>query len=99
MRGFPLVARLHLGDCRRLRSKYQLINIALWSGEFPAYRKRTRDIGSVAVNFTARVNQHQFSIFEQGIVLHIMKDARICSTGHYRSVCGSLRTLAPEFVE
>ena len=72
-------ARLDGVDARELRRKHELINRFSFTAEFPAYRKRARDVRGVAVDLAAGVDQQQVARLRLAIVVAVVQDARVRS--------------------
>ena len=81
MRRIPGIARPYCRYRCRLRRQHQLVQIPLRRAEFSIHRKRARDVGRVAVQFAACIDQQQIAAFEPGIVFHIVQYAGVGAAG------------------
>ena len=99
MRLVPGVAAAHLRHRRALRSKHQLINFALRAAEASIHRERARDVGGVAIELAARIDQQQIAVAQAGVVRHVMQHTGVRAGRHDRRVRRKLRAIAPEFVQ
>ena len=78
--------------------EHQLVDRALRARELAADRKRARDVGRVAVELAAGVDQQQIRGLGLPVVVAIMEHAGIGPRGHDRGVGDRLRAGAQEFV-
>ncbi len=99
VRGVPGLFRHCGGDRGGLRGQHDLVHILLRGAEFAVDREGARDVGGVAVQLAARVDQQQIAVLEFGVVSHIVQHAGICAARDDGGVRGMARAVAAEFMQ
>ena len=82
-----------------LRGEHQLVDVALRAAEAPVHRERAGDVGGVAVELAAGVDQQQRAVLEQRVVLAVVQHAGVGAAGDDRPVGRELRAVAAELVQ
>ncbi len=93
----PIVghSRLALSDGRLLGVEDNLVDGSLCFAELAVHRPGACDVAGVAVDFTAGVNQDEFTSGNLGIVLVVVQDGGVVSTSNDARV-GPLRAVVLE---
>lgn len=92
-------ARPGVGDGGLLRGHHDLVERALRAGEAPVDGEGAGDVGSVAVEFAAGVDQAQVAVAQFGVAGAVVQHAGIRTGGDDGVVGHALRAVAAEFVE
>src|SRR6266540_947053 len=95
----PAAPRLYRRDRRGLRCEHQLVDVLLRAAEFSTHGESPRYIRGVSVQFTTRVDQQKIPVGEPRVVVAVMQDAGVGSSGNDRPVRGILRAAAAKLVE
>ena len=85
------------GDRRFLRREHEVVEQALRRTEAPVDGEGAGDVGSVAVVFTACVDEHQFACLSPRAVVGVMQDAGVGAAGDEGRVGRALGAVAAEF--
>src|SRR6266853_492761 len=95
----PAVARLYRRDRRGLRGEHQLVDVLLRAAEFSAHGESPRYIRGISVQLTACVYEQEIPVREPRVVVAIMQNAGVGSSGDDRPVRGILGAAAAKLVE
>src|SRR5882762_2825058 len=95
----PAVTWLYRRDRRGLRGEHQFVDVLLRPAEFSAYGKSPRHVRGISVQLTACVYEQEISVREPRVVVAVMQDAGVGSSGDDRPVRGILGAAAAELVE
>src|SRR6266849_6158329 len=95
----PSVAWLYRRDRGGLRGEHQLVDVLLRSAEFSAYWESPRHIRGISGQLAACVDEQEISVGEPRVVVAVMQDAGVGSSGNDRPVRGILGAAATKLVE
>ena len=99
MRRHEVRARLDRRDRRGLRGQDEVVHVGLRAAEAAIDRKGARDVGGVAVQFAAGVDQQQFAVLHLTVVVDVVKNAGAGTGGDDGGVGGELAAPAAELVQ
>ena len=77
MRLVPRRAGSHAFERRALRGEHDVVDLALGGAEAPVDRKRAREIGGIAVELAAGVDQQQIAVAQHGVVGDVVQHAGV----------------------
>ena len=76
----PLLPRFSSRNGRQLRFQNNIVNSPLLSTKTPIYGKSSRNVGRVALEFTASVDKDEVSILHLCIVFRVVKTTGVLTT-------------------
>src|SRR6266853_2445571 len=82
-----------------LRGEHQLVDVLLRAAEFSAHGEGPRHIRGISVQLTTCVDEQKIPVGEPRVVVAVMQDAGVGSSGDDRPVRGILRAAAAKLVE
>ena len=88
----PVIADTRLVDRSDLRLEHQFIKNALWLAEAAVYRIGACDVGGIAFDLAAGVDQHQIAVVQRFAVFDIVQDTTVVAASHDRRVRELRRT-------
>ncbi len=89
----------HRVDRGTLRRQHQFVDFALRRAEAAVDGECARDVGRVAVDLAAGVDQQQIAVAHERVVLDVMQHAGVGACRHDRRVRRRLRALPAELVQ
>src|SRR5258706_1213815 len=99
VRFIPAIAGLHRRDRRGLRCQDEFVDVLLRAAEFSAYREGPRHIRGIPVQLATRVDEQKIPVGEPRVVVAVMQDAGVGSSGNDGPVGGILGAAAAKLVE
>src|SRR5688572_9664830 len=91
-------AGAHGGDGRLLRREHDVVDLALGGREALAHRERAGDVGGVAVDLRAGIDEQELAVVEPRLVLGVVEDGPVDPAGDDRVVAGRARAAGAEDV-
>src|SRR2546421_10172090 len=95
----PSIAGAYFVDRRALRREHELVDRALRAAKPTIHREGPREVGGVAIELAARVDEEQIAIVERGIVEDVVQHAGVGAAGDDRPVRRELCAVTPELIE
>src|SRR5712692_11717050 len=95
----PAPASRHGVDRGGLRGEHQLVDVLLRAAEFSVHGESPRHIRGISVQLTTCVDEQKIPVGEPRVVVAVMQDAGVGSSGNDRPVRGILGSAAAKLVE
>ena len=82
-----------------LGRQHQFIKLTLRGTEFAIGRKGSRDVAGIAIEFTARIDQHQIAIQNGRGIGTVVQHTGVGTARHDGTISRILRAVQPKFVQ